>query len=137
MLATYPATVILESLAHAFWPFIRISSVLMTMLVFGAQFVTARLRVLLAILLTLLLLPVIPEVSISTPLFSLMGFWITVQQILIGIAMGLVTQFMIQAYVMLGQIIAMQSSLGFASMDDPANGITDAYMNARSDGLTK
>ncbi len=36
--------------------------------------------------------------------------------------MGTVTQFIIQTFVILGQIIGMQSSLGFASMVDPANG---------------
>ena len=122
MLADYPATVILDALANAFWPFIRISALLMTMLVFGTQFVTPRLRILLSILLTMLLLPVLPEMPKDVALLSLTGFWITIQQVLIGLAMGLVTQFMIQSFVVLGQIIAMQSSLGFASMVDPANG---------------
>lgn len=40
----------------------------------------------------------------------------------IGISMGLVTQFVTQTFVLLGQILGMQSSLGFASMVDPANG---------------
>lgn len=55
-------------------------------------------------------------------LLSFQGFLTVFEQIVIGVAMGFVTQFMIQTFVMLGQILGMQSSLGFASMVDPANG---------------
>jgi len=118
----YPTTLVLAWIANYFWPFIRIAAMLMVMTVTGARFVPSRVRLYLSLAITFAAMPVIPDVNISVPLFSLGGFLITFNQIMIGIAMGMVTQFIIQTFVMLGQIIGMQSSLGFASMVDPANG---------------
>lgn len=67
-------------------------------------------------------MPAIPQVPEDLELLSFNGFLTTLNQLIIGVAMGMVTQFMIQTFVMLGQILGMQSSLGFASMVDPANG---------------
>ncbi|QMV15096.1 flagellar biosynthetic protein FliR [Vibrio spartinae] len=119
---TYPANLILDWIATYFWPLTRISAMLMVMTVTGARFVTARVRLYLGLAITFALMPVIPVVPTHIELLSVQGFMITFEQIIIGVAMGTVTQFMIQTFVMLGQIIGMQSSLGFASMVDPANG---------------
>jgi flagellar biosynthetic protein FliR len=118
----YPANLIIEWIATYFWPLTRISAMLMVMTVTGARFVTARIRLYLALAITFAIMPVIPAAPPNIEIFSLSGFMITFEQIVIGVAMGTVTQFMIQTFVMLGQIIGMQSSLGFASMVDPANG---------------
>jgi flagellar biosynthetic protein FliR len=118
----YPADIIIEWIASYFWPLTRISAMLMVMTVTGARFVSPRIRLYLSLAITFALMPVIPAVPKGIPLLSLQGFIITFEQIVIGVAMGTVTQFMIQTFVMLGQIIGMQSSLGFASMVDPANG---------------
>jgi flagellar biosynthetic protein FliR len=67
-------------------------------------------------------MPSLPAVPTELELLSFQGFLTTFEQIVIGVAMGMVTQFMLQTFVMLGQILGMQSSLGFASMVDPANG---------------
>ena len=63
-------------------------------------------------------LPAMPEV----PLFSGNGLLITVQQVLIGVAIGFASQLLSQTFVLAGQVIAMQTSLGFASLVDPING---------------
>lgn len=118
----YPATQILQWIATYFWPFTRISAMLMTMSFTGARFVPARVRLYLALAITFAAMPAIPAVPTDVPIVSLSGFTITFEQIIIGTAMGMVTQFIIQTFVMLGQIIGMQASLGFASMVDPANG---------------
>ncbi|CAM3750119.1 flagellar biosynthesis protein FliR [Vibrio aerogenes CECT 7868] len=118
----FPAGIVLDWIATYFWPLTRISAMLMVMNVTGARFVSARIRLYLSLAITFALMPVIPAVPRDIELLSLQGFIITFEQILIGVAMGTVTQFMVQTFVMLGQIIGMQSSLGFASMVDPANG---------------
>ena len=46
----------------------------------------------------------------------------TAQQIVIGVALGLLSLLFLQTFVLGGQIIAMQIGLGFASMVDPTNG---------------
>ncbi len=118
----YPTTVVLDFIANYFWPYTRISGMLMVMTVTGARFVSTRIRLYFGLALTLAIMPAIPEVPQNIELLSFQGFLITLEQIVIGVAMGMVTQFIIQTFVMLGQILGMQSSLGFASMVDPANG---------------
>ncbi|MFA0441737.1 flagellar biosynthetic protein FliR [Vibrio sp. 10N.286.49.C2] len=118
----YPTSTVIEWLANYFWPYVRISSMLMVMSVTGANFVSPRIRLFLGLALTLGVMPSLPAVPQDIELFSFQGFLIVAEQMLIGISMGMVTIFMIQTFVMLGQILGMQSSLGFASMVDPANG---------------
>ncbi|EOG7600287.1 TPA: flagellar biosynthetic protein FliR [Vibrio cholerae O1] len=118
----YPASVVLDFIANYFWPYTRIAAMLMVMTVTGARFVPARVRLYLGLVLTFAVMPAIPAVPSDIALLSLQGFMITFEQIVIGVAMGMVTQFLVQIFVMLGQILGMQSSLGFASMVDPANG---------------
>lgn len=118
----YPASTILEWMAHFFWPFSRISSMMMTMTLFGARYIPVRVRLYLSLAITFAVMPAIPSMPDNIELVSYGGFLILVQQIIIGVAMGLVTQFVTQTFVLVGQIIGMQSSLGFASMVDPANG---------------
>jgi flagellar biosynthetic protein FliR len=118
----YPTQLILDWIANFFWPFTRIAAMLMVMTVTGARFVPSRVRLYLSLAITFAVMPVIPAVPSQIELFSLQGYITTLEQLTIGIGIGMVTQFIIQTFVMLGQIIGMQSSLGFASMVDPANG---------------
>lgn len=118
----YPTSVILEWISNYFWPYTRISAMLMVMTVTGARFVSTRIRLYLGLAITFAVMPAIPAVPENIQLLSFQGFLTTLEQIIIGVAMGMVTQFLIQTFVMLGQILGMQASLGFASMVDPANG---------------
>ncbi len=114
-------TLLMEMLAAYIWPFTRLAAMLMTMLVIGSQSVPIMIRMFYAMVLTAVIAPVLPKMP-STDLFSMAGFLITAQQVLIGVTMGLLSQMLVQAFIMAGQIISMQTSLGFASMVDPLNG---------------
>lgn len=118
----YPTSLVLEWIANYFWPYTRISAMLMVMSVTGARFVPTRVRLYLGLAITFAVMPAIPVVSETVELLSFKGFLTTFEQIIIGVAMGMITQFIIQTFVMLGQILGMQASLGFASMVDPVNG---------------
>lgn len=113
----YPASVVLDFIAHYFWPFTRISAMLMVMTVTGARFVSPRIRLYLGLAITLAVMPAVPAIADDLQLLSFQGFLTTLEQIIIGVAMGMVTQFLIQTFVILGQILGMQASLGFASME--------------------
>jgi flagellar biosynthesis protein FliR len=116
-------TAIEAALASYLWPFFRISAMLMTMAVIGGQNVPVRIRLAAALAITIATVPGIPPLP-TVPLFSLQSFFITLQQMLIGIAVGLVTQFVLQTFILAGQFIGMQTSLGFANIVDPSNGQT-------------
>ncbi|KEY91522.1 flagellar biosynthetic protein [Candidatus Photodesmus blepharus] len=118
----YPSNIILSWISNYFWVYVRVSSMLMVMSVTGARFVTPRIRLYLGLAITFTISTTIPTVSNDISPFSFKGLEIILEQIIIGISMGFITQFMIQTFVILGQILGMQSSLGFASMVDPVNG---------------
>ncbi len=125
----YPTDIVLDWIANYFW-YTRISAMLMVMTVTGARFVSPRIRLYLGLAITFAVAPAIPAVPQDIELLSFRGFMTIAEQIIIGVAMGMVTQFMIQTFVLLGQILGMQSSLGFASMVDPANSKTPLAWSA-------
>ena len=112
---------ILDLIASYLWPFFRISSMLMVMIVFGATTTPMRIRLLLSIAITIAVAPALPAVP-NIDLFSINAFLVIAQQIIIGVAMGFISLLLVQTFVLAGQIIGMQTGLGFASMVDPASG---------------
>lgn len=105
-----------------FWPFLRISALFMAAPVFGARTVPVRVRILLAVLMTFLLQPSLPFVDTMEP-FSPQGILTIMQQIGIGVVMGLILQIIFGALIMAGQTMATTMGLGFASAVDPQNGV--------------
>lgn len=118
----FSANFLLEWLATYFWAFCRIAAMLMVMVAIGSRATPTRIRLFYALVITLAVLPVIPPAPVDIELFSLASAFVILQQILIGIAIGTISTFVVQTFVVAGQIIAMQTSLGFASMADPMNG---------------
>lgn len=111
------------AVAGLVWPFMRISAMLAAVPFFGARRIPVRVRIGLALLLTWFVLPLIPEPP-AVPLISLESLLISVQQVLIGVAMGFILQMVFAAFSIAGENIAMGMGLGFASMTDPQYGIT-------------
>ena len=110
-------------LGQYLWPLVRISAFLLAVPIFGARSVPARIRIALALPLSILVTPLLPAMP-QIELLSLAGVITTIQQVLIGVAMGFVVQLLMQLFIVGGQVIAMNMGLGFASMNDPANGVT-------------
>lgn len=104
------------------WPFFRVAALFMAMPVFGSMMLTARIRILAAVVVTLMLMPLIQEVP-AVDLFSAEALLITLQQILIGVIMGFTLQIIFMALAVAGENIAMTMGLGFASAVDPQNGV--------------
>ncbi|WP_166260878.1 flagellar biosynthetic protein FliR [Marinobacter salicampi] len=105
------------------WPLFRIASFMMVIPFIGTQLVPARIRLGLALLITILVVPTLDEVP-QVEALSADAVVITLQQILIGVGMGFALTALFQLFVITGQMIAMQMGLGFASMVDPSNGIS-------------
>ncbi|HXN10506.1 MAG TPA: flagellar biosynthetic protein FliR, partial [Steroidobacteraceae bacterium] len=101
-------------LGAAFWPFLRIGGCLMVAPVFGAGYVPPRVRIVLAGLLTVVALPMIPRTPGLT-LLSGDGVVTTLEQLVIGIALGFTLQLMFDALTLGGQLIANSMGLEFAS----------------------
>lgn len=108
-------------LAAWLWPFLRIGACLMVAPVFGASFVPARIRLVLAGAIALAIAPLLPPLPAVSP-FSGEGIVITVQQVLIGVAIGFVLQIVFDALAMGGQLLANTMGLSFAFNVDPLRG---------------
>ena len=109
-------------LGAGFWPFVRIGSCLMVAPMFGASYVPPRIRIVLALAITVLVLPTIPR-PVGLTLLSADGVVTTAQQVVIGIAMGFVVQLMFDALTLGGQMLANGMGLGFAFNIDPLRGV--------------
>ena len=108
-------------LGQLFWPFVRIGACLMVAPAFSAAGVPARIRIVLAGAIALIVAPLVPEPAGITPL-SAAGVMVTVQQVVIGVALGFCLQIIFDAVELGGQIIASSMGLSFAYNIDPLHG---------------
>ncbi len=104
------------------WPMMRIGAMLLAMPVIGTRLMPTRVKIITTFVLAMVVVPLIPEVP-EVEALSLQGMFISVQQVLIGAAMGFTLQLVFGALMVAGEAIAMSMGLGFASMVDPANGV--------------
>ena len=119
---------IYEWIGQYFWPFCRIGAFFMILPIFSTQLVPVRIRLGLALAVTVLLAPLVKAVPM-VDLLSFKSALIIVQQLLIGLAMGFIVQLLFQVFVIGGQAVAMQNGLGFATLVDPVNGINVASIS--------
>ncbi|MBE9396397.1 flagellar type III secretion system protein FliR [Pontibacterium sp. N1Y112] len=105
------------------WPFFRVASFFMVIPMIGSRLVPVRIRLGLALVVSFLIVPLLPDM----PVYDGLAFEtvkIIAQQILIGSLMGFLVQVLFQVFVLGAQLTAMQMGLGFASTSDPANGVS-------------
>jgi flagellar biosynthesis protein FliR len=103
------------------WPFIRIGACLMTAPVFGATYVPARIRLLISAAITFPIAPLLPPQP-DTPLLSFDGVLTTIEQLMVGAALGFALQLVFDALALGGQLIANGMGLGFGFNLDPIRG---------------
>jgi flagellar biosynthesis protein FliR len=108
-------------LSQLFWPFVRIGACLMVAPVFATAGVPVRIRVVLAAAIALVVAPLVPAPAAIEPL-SAAGVLVTVQQIVIGAALGFSLHVIFDAVEVGGQLIANSMGLSFAYNIDPLHG---------------
>jgi flagellar biosynthetic protein FliR len=91
--------------------------------IIGTKMVSPRIRMVLSVLVTILVMPMLPPLPQVAPL-SINSLLIVLHQVIIGLAIGFVLQLIFQTFILAGQFIAMKMGLGFASMNDPTNGVS-------------
>ncbi|KFK93473.1 MULTISPECIES: flagellar biosynthetic protein FliR [unclassified Serratia (in: enterobacteria)] len=107
-------------LSQYFWPLLRVLALIATAPLFSEKQIGKRVKIGLGGLIVLLIAPTLP--NSHTPIFSIIGLWLAVQQVLIGVALGLAMQFAFAAVRLAGEVIGMQMGLSFATFFDPAGG---------------
>lgn len=118
----FTESVINQYLADFILPFTRVSALVMTMIGFSARTIPTRIKLFLCLTVTVAIMPAISPSNIDQ-LFSFSTVLLVGQQTLIGVMLGFVTVMVVDTFTLAGQIIAMQSGLGFASLVDPASGM--------------
>jgi len=111
------------------WPLFRIMGFFLTVPIISTQLVPARVRLVLALAIAVLISPVLHPMP-QLEGISVAAMFIVLQQLLIGAALGFFLQLMFQVFILTGQMIAMQMGLGFASMVDPTNGVSVAILSS-------
>jgi flagellar biosynthetic protein FliR len=103
-----------------FWPFVRLLALFSIAPILGDPSVPARVKIALAIAGAILVAPTLSNAPTSPP-FSGDGLTLLVQQVLVGVAIGLGMRFVFAAVELAGDMIGMQMGLSFATFIDPQN----------------
>ena len=116
----FSATELTALIGAYLWPLFRVSAMVAAAPVFGTRSVPTKVKVMTAIAITSVLVPILPAPQIDV--FNPLSILIIAQQILIGLIIGFAVQLVFSAVITGGQIVAMQMGLGFSLMVDPQNG---------------
>jgi flagellar biosynthetic protein FliR len=108
---------IVERFYAFLWPMLRISALLLAAPVFSLQSVTVRIRILLALALSVMVYPMF-EWPVIDPL-SAPGLLEILNQLVIGVFMGLMLQIVTASVVVAGQAVSNAMGLSMASLIDP------------------
>ncbi|QKI89537.1 flagellar biosynthetic protein FliR [Thiomicrorhabdus xiamenensis] len=120
---SFSYTEFLQWVGLYFYPFVRIGAMLSLIPLYGNRAVTTRTKVILALFITI---AAVPSIAVPPPVdpFTWKGVLFILQQVLIGLAMGVIFLVIFQAFVVAGHLIAMGMGLAFAQMTDPTSGVS-------------
>ena len=103
------------------WPFVRMLALISTAPIFSEATVPRSAKIGLAALLAIVITPTLDPMP-SVPLVSAGGFWILIQQVLIGAAMGFSMRMVFAMVQAAGEYAGLQMGLSFATFFDPSSG---------------
>jgi len=108
-------------------PFVRISAAMMAAPLFSHRAIPRQIRLGVALMLAVLLMPWQPAMPDFNPL-GLQGVLLTANELILGICLGFMLQLVFEAVMFAGQFVATGMGLGFASVIDQQQGISVAVM---------
>jgi flagellar biosynthetic protein FliR len=112
---------IADTLLQLTWALMRVSGLVLMAPILGAVFVPPRVRIVLATILAVAMLPVLGELPTYSP-FSIQGFLAVARELLVGLTIGFVLKLVVEAAVFAGQVVSMGMGLSFAMVVDPQAG---------------
>lgn len=120
---------LLEWLGLYIWPFIRIAATLMAAPLFGSRALPMRLRLVFALVLTLVMAPMLPA---TPPLafFTDASLMLLVREFLIGLVLGFALQLVFEAVALGGELLSASMGLSFAQMSDPLRGTSSTVLSS-------
>ena len=118
-----------------FWPFLRILALFTSAPVLSARSLPVRSRILLAFFIALCAQPGLtdqPQVSLNAP----NALTVAMQQVAVGLALGLAARIVFAAVELAGEIIGLQMGLNFAGFFDPTTGAQSSPVGRLFGNLT-
>jgi flagellar biosynthetic protein FliR len=115
----------LQSLQSYWWPFCRIMATCSLAPMFNHKAISVRVRVLLALALTACLGGALPGMPTLQAL-SIAGLLAAVEQVVVGMLLGLSLQLVFAVYMIVGEVISTQMGMSMARYNDPMNGVSSS-----------
>ncbi|AAO26814.1 flagellar biosynthetic protein FliR [Buchnera aphidicola str. Bp (Baizongia pistaciae)] len=101
---------------NLFFPAVRILALFSTAPLFNSKFIEKKIKLIMAFVISWIFSSFLPKVNIA--IFSVDGILIIIEQMLIGILLGLTMQLIFSSIFMSGEIISLQMGLSFSSLFD-------------------
>ncbi len=118
-------------LTAIWWPFVRCMAMLSAAPVLGEMMVPVTVRLLVSLVLAIILLPVTQgQVVQGIDPVSVQGIAVTLEQAVIGGAIGLAFHFSMSVIGVLGYLVSSQVGFSMAVMNDPLNGTSSDVVSA-------
>jgi flagellar biosynthesis protein FliR len=103
------------------WPALRVGGFVLTAPIASEAAIPGRVKIILSVALAFLMSPLV-QIPAALSIFSAAGLLAAVQEVLIGVAIGMVVQLAFEALMFAGQTISLTMGLGFATLVDPQRG---------------
>jgi flagellar biosynthesis protein FliR len=107
--------------SRVWWPSLRIGGFVAAAPIASETTIPSQVKIVMTLALTVLIAP-LAAVPSALSIFSGAGVLAAVQEILIGISIGMVMELAFEALTFAGQTISMTMGLGFATLIDPQRG---------------
>jgi flagellar biosynthetic protein FliR len=108
--------------SRLWWPTLRIGGFVLAAPMASEKTIPSRVKIVLTLALAFLLAPLAPAPQ-ALSIFSGAGALTAVQEIVIGVAIGMVMQLAFDGLTFAGQTLSMSMGLGFATLIDPQRGV--------------
>jgi flagellar biosynthesis protein FliR len=107
--------------SRLWWPTLRVGGFVLAAPIASEAVIPKFVKIILSVSLAFLMAPLV-RIPAQLAIFSGAGLLAAVQELLIGVAIGMMVQLTFEALTFAGQAVSMTMGLGFATMVDPQHG---------------
>jgi flagellar biosynthetic protein FliR len=118
---TLNAADVSQWVGRLWWPMLRVGGFVLAAPTLSETVIPGRVKIVMSLSLGFLMAP-LAQIPAALSIFSGAGLLAAAQELLIGVAIGMVVQLAFEALIFAGQTISMTMGLGFATLVDPQHG---------------
>jgi flagellar biosynthesis protein FliR len=118
---TLNAADVSQWVGRLWWPMLRVGGFVLAAPTLSETVIPGRVKIVMSLSLGFLMAP-LAQIPAALSIFSGAGLLAAAQELLIGVAIGMVVQLAFEALIFAGQTVSMTMGLGFATLVDPQHG---------------